>query len=598
MLFFSHCRGKASVRRFLCGLQYAVAVGVLVWAPCLIAAGATGRQDKAEKRDVAATTNKETAPAAQHSVLTLKRQVNLVLVPVVVWNRKGKAVGTLTRDDFRIFDNGKSQPLSSFSLETNPPTRERDASGGLAAGPAETAGAKRPTHFFAYLFDDIHFRPGNLMVVRQAAKKHIARDMGPDDRAAVYTTSGDVDQEFTGSRAKLDRAVDSVKPEFTEGRDKCPYMDYYLAEQIIDESASDLTPIWDAATNDAWNCRFHKAPYLQPEARRMALDAARREIEVGDSDARRSLLAIQQVVRRLASMPGSRTLILVSPGFQPGDDYLEQDVAIDLATKQNVVINALDGRGLYTGMRQTDNNGPSTLTAEQKEDPYERQALLLRSSVMANLTDGTGGKLFRDSNDLAGGFDEIGSPPEFVYMLGFEPQNLKESSRYHHLKVVVANKRHGWMVQARPGYFATKAVGAPAEQLTAELREALFSRNEVRTIPVTVKEKASKQGAGGRKLSVITHIDLSGVHFREKNHKNIDKLILVCGLFDINGNYLQGKRKDLSLHLTGDVLRQMVAGMNIETSFDVKPGAYLIRVVVRDSGDGLLSTVNGSDFIE
>ena len=38
--------------------------------------------------------------------------------------------------------------------------------------------------------------------------------------------------------------------------------------------------------------------------------------------------------------------------------------------------------------------------------------------------------------------------------------------------------------------------------------------------------------------------------------------------------------------------------MNVKTTFDVEPGAYLIRVVVRDSADGLLSTANGSGLIQ
>lgn len=329
----------------------------------------------------------------------------------------------------------------------------------------------------------------------------------------------------------------------------------------------------------------------------MALDAARQAVEAGDADTRKSLLAIQLIVRRLAAMPGSRTLVLVSPGFQTGDDYLEQDVAIDLATKQNIVINALDARGLYTGIREADNDGPSTLESTEAEEPFNRKARILQSGVMAELADGTGGKLFRDSNDLAGGFDQLATPPEYVYVLGFNPENLKKGGSYHRLKVAVA-RRHGWTVQARPGYYATTGTNAPEKLLSAELEQALFSHDEVHSMPVTLKEEYTSQGGPNRELYVITHIDLSGVHFHKVNQANVDDLILVCGLFDINGNYLQGKKKNLSLHFASDVLNRMTEGMNVKTTFDVKPGAYLIRVVVRDSGDGLLSTVNGSGFIQ
>ncbi|HUY82376.1 MAG TPA: VWA domain-containing protein [Acidobacteriaceae bacterium] len=538
----------------------------------------------------------KTAP--QQSVLTLKKQVNLVLVPVVVRDKKGKSIGSLTRDDFRIFDNGKPQPISSFNREANPVAGER-AQGGqvLANALLKTMEVSRPSHFFAYLFDDVHMQAGELMRVREAAKKHLASDMGRGDRAAVYTTSGNVELEFTGDLAQLDHALDRIKPKFNDSRQKCPYMNYYLAQQIMRENGSDLTPVWDAATDDTWYCLFHKAPNLQPRARQLALDAARQAVEVGDTDTRTSMLAIQQVVRRLAAMPGSRTLVLVSPGFQTGDDYLEQDVAIDLATKQDIVINALDARGLYTGIHEAEDYGPSTLQATQTEAPYNRQGRILQSGVMAELADGTGGKLFRDNNDLAGGFDQLGSPPEYVYVLGFSPAELKKAGSYHTLKVVVA-RRHGWTVQARPGYYATTGAQAPEKMLSTELEQVLFSHDEVKSIPVTLTEGYSKQGGGSRKLLVITHIDLSGVHFKKVNQANVDNLILVCGLFDINGNYLEGKKKNLSLHFASDVLNRITEGMNVKTTFDVKPGAYLIRVVVRDSGDGLVSAVNGSGFIE
>src|SRR5207244_10977845 len=46
-----------------------------------------------------------------------KARVNLVAVPVVVRDRQGKAIGTLTKDDFLLFDRGKPQYTARFSME-------------------------------------------------------------------------------------------------------------------------------------------------------------------------------------------------------------------------------------------------------------------------------------------------------------------------------------------------------------------------------------------------------------------------------------------------------------------------------------------------
>src|SRR5215831_10616843 len=46
---------------------------------------------------------------------TFQSKVNLVLVPVVVRDRRGHAIGNLTQSDFELLDNGKPQSVTTFS---------------------------------------------------------------------------------------------------------------------------------------------------------------------------------------------------------------------------------------------------------------------------------------------------------------------------------------------------------------------------------------------------------------------------------------------------------------------------------------------------
>jgi len=68
----------------------------------------------------------------------------------------------------------------------------------------------------------------------------------------------------------------------------------------------------------------------------------------GDNESEYVYRHLEDVIRRLASMPGQRVLVLVSPGFITSTLQLEASEIVDRATRANIVINTIDARGLYT----------------------------------------------------------------------------------------------------------------------------------------------------------------------------------------------------------------------------------------------------------
>lgn len=551
-------------------------------------------------------------------VLTLKKQVNLVLVPVVVRNKKGKPVGSLKQGDFRILDDGKPQTITTFRREVNHVAKR--TSPGPLLGKASVESLTHRLHFFGYLFDDVHLNAGNLMRARRAAEKSLAAHLGPQDRAAVFTTSGDVETNFIGDLATLNQAMNKIKPGTNAAASQCPYLNYYLAKQIVRESGTDAqfgqgaTPVWDAATLDAENCRFHAgynaatsspaagsaasgASIMRSEARHMALNSARTVKEIGDARTQRALDYVRWAVRRIAAMPGSRTLILVSPGFLTSSDHVQQDTIIDLATEQKVVLNALDARGLYTGMVGVD-RGSTTSDPQiaDMEAQYLRQGRFQQSGVLYELAYGTGGRFFTGTNNLTGGFTQLTTLPEYVYQLGFRPRNLHHPGRYHQLKVELVDN-HGFSVQARRGYTESPGPGSPGSQISSQMEQALFSPNQTRSFPIQLKIGYAAQAGAHRKLLIDTHVDLNAIHLQKVKDVTADSLTVVCGLFDINDNYLQGKETTIQLHLHQNLLQQISKGIYVDTTFDVPPGVYRIRVVVRDAATGLVSTADGSGVI-
>lgn len=567
----------------------------------MVAGGAQGQStdSAAAGSSSASGETKDQEISTSDEVPAFQSRVDLVVVPVVVRDKNGQAIGTLKREDFQVLDDGKAQPISTFSVETSGTDQPESGNPAISQELKNTVLGVAPSHFFAYLFDDVHLNVGDLMQVRAAAKKYLASADGAGQRMAVFTTSGDVSMDFTNDKTRLSQTIDRIYPRSgaTRAVTQCPYMNYHLAKTIVNESAGgSLTPGWDGATDDAWNCRYQRAQRLQAEARRVAFEAALEAEQQGDADVHTALMAIKGAIRRLEAMPGRRTLILVSPGFLTGDDHLDQNNAAALATGSNIIINALDARGLYTDSRGADRSGPGTAQAALAEDSINRQGLMLQGAVMAQLADDTGGQLFQ-GNDLLGGFNRLASPPRYVYSLAFRPQSLKHDGHYHHLKVVVAHKG-GWAVQARHGYYESRGAGEPGELVTEELQHAFFSLEEMHNLPITLKTQSVKPNNSSIELLVTTHMDAKTIRFQRVDNRNQDELTVVCGLFDLNGNYVQAKKQELALHLSDETLKQLTDGINVKTNFEVKPGAYIVRVVVRDSGWRKLSAVNGSVVVQ
>jgi hypothetical protein len=290
-------------------------------------------------------------------------------------------------------------------------------------------------------------------------------------------------------------------------------------------------------------------------------------------------------------------LILVSAGFFLADDLrFEETDIMDRAIRANVRISSLNARGLYTLIPGGDASTNTTVVSPRvlnAKAQYQGDSALAEEAIMEELADATGGRYFHNNNDLKAGFAQVAASPEFVYVLGFSPQNLKPDGAYHALKVKLTNAR-GLEVQARRGYYAPKHLPDPEEDAKREIQEALFSRDEVLDIPVELHMQFFKSSDIAAKIAVLAQVSVKNLRFRKANGRNNDNLTILSGVFDRNGNYIQGTQKTVEMRLQDATMEKVLnSGITVRTNFDVAPGSYVIRLVVRDSEGQTMAARNG-----
>jgi VWFA-related protein len=545
----------------------------------------------------------------------LESRVNLVPVRVVVRDSNGNAIANLHREDFQLFEDGKPQIVSNFTVETlaslsGAATTASETKPGGATPAAAAPGFLPPGRFVALLFDDPHLNLQDLMQARIAASSYVDKYLAPTDRVAVFTVSGQMQADFTDDRAKLHKTLSELLPRGVTAGDPsqaadCPTMDYYEAVEIQDHHDDS---VFDVATQDAVACLAAEqsvAPggqsaaqqaVLIQQAQTLAQATALRMEEMGDEQTGYALRRIKEVVDRMSILPGQRSIVLISPGFIYPNREQEFSELIDRAIRENVFVNTLDARGLYTpdlGDISQSTNDPDPVTAGYRTRLHvEGQASQV--VVLIDLASATGGLSFHDNNDLGAGLREIVSAPEAYYLLAFVPQNLKYDGHFHSVKVELAEKNK-YTIQARKGFYAPKHGETPEEVAARDIQDALFSQEEQHGLPVALQTQFYKTDASDAKLAVLAHVDLAHVRFDKAAGRNDNDLTVVAALFDRNGNFVTGTQKVIEMKLRDETLAKLSqTGVTVRTNFDVKPGDYVVRLVVRDSNAALLAAESGA----
>jgi VWFA-related protein len=513
---------------------------------------------------------------------TFKVQVDYVEVDVLVTDGRGNYVRDLKKEDFQVFEDGKPQAVTNFSLVDIPIERaERPLFAKQAVEP-DVRSNEQPFdgRIYVMLLDEAHTLPGNTNLVRRAAQKFIDEKLGANDLMAVVYARGVVGggegagQEFTNNKRLLGLAVQK----FTGSEPRSATLN--KLQDYINTSAQ----------------RRAGASLGPPQ------DMDRQEREF---NARAMLEELTAVADWFGSVRGRKKTILL---FSEGISYDIHDVFanggnnaasmitsrmqdfVRSATKANVSLYAIDPRGL---MALSDGNidlvsvgGGDANAAMLNERGLQAENTLARESLLT-FAEETGGFAVVNTNGFANAYDRIVQENSSYYVLAYYPPNPKRDGKFHKIEVRVT--RPGLSVRSRRGYAnPTGKVPTPVKSVVSEeLRDALASPLPLSGLGMKVFAAPFKGAAPN--ASVLLAVELRGRDIKAAANSEIELAVFAV---DAKGKMKASSRETLSLNLKPETkTRVEQTGLRFLSRLDVPAGQYQLRVAAHDLGGGALGSV-------
>jgi VWFA-related protein len=513
----------------------------------------------------------------------LRVQSNLVEVPVVVRDSHGDVVTGLQKSDFSVFDNGKPQIISSFSVETHTHLAAQPGNisqPGLAAPAGPSAAAPADIRYVAFYFDDTNMPLGDLVSSRDAAKKFVQENLDPADRVGIFTSSTTVSLNFTDNRRALADTLAQIRTHWKRLSSMCPKMRAYEAYVI--------NQFWNHQT-DELAVAAAECPFCGGDTHCLTT-AADQTLSLSDNFAQDTLGILSDVIRYLGRMPGRRMIMFASSGFMTIKLGPQQDKLIAAAIRNKVVINSLDAKGLVADGDFTD-GPPVTLTGRLAaiRDSLVATQRQVFNDPLISLAGGTGGKFFHNNNDMGRGIRELSALPEVSYVLGFSPENLKINGSQHGLKVKVAS-HPGVTIEARKEYFAPSPELTPTEKKFQKLNHEVLATDAPAEFPSQLKVEPAVLPSGLPVLRVSIHVDVSKMPFQKIAERKVERLIFITALFDSRDHFVTGVQGVMDLRLKDPTLATLSnTGVTAKLTLDAPAGQYRLRQVVQETASGHLN---------
>jgi VWFA-related protein len=547
------------------------------------------------------------------NVPVLKVRSDLVLVDVVV-TKNGVPVKGLSKDQFRVLENGKEQQLKVFEVH-----EQSTAPSNAPAAKAPELAPNNYSDFTPYppssavnvlLLDSLNTPSADQAYVRKQMLLYLKK-IPPGTRMAVFTLSSQLRliQGFTADASLLAKAINDkgdIKrstPEGTKSSDE-----ELLAIQHLEEAVA-LQPGGQAAAANAAQMGEVRADLKSHST---------------DDQEQMTLAALRQIGRYLSAIPGRKNLVWFSGSFplfiDRGPNTANRDYAKDvretdrLLAAARIAVYPVDARGLLwrEGAVADASVDPKAVFGFTPPAPGRASIMMMGAQKQAvheadlpdltiqQIAADTGGKAFVNTNGFQEAIQQALADGANYYTIGYMPQ-LKEDGSFRRIKV---NVNGGYQLAYRDGYYADNAQSA-ANSSASTMKEAIeFGAPplsdilfKVRVIPAgdpVAKGFTPAPGPAGADAKDLKPpltrylIDymVDAHHFTFQRtpdgvaHMRLEFAVLA---YDADGKVINLTEHAFGLDLRPALYAQIMSGGFPEhQEIDLPTGQVVLRIVVRD----------------
>lgn len=578
------------------------------------------------------------APPADNGIL-IRTESNLVLVDSVVTDKKGNYITDLKEKDFKVSEDGKDQPIKSFSYENDP-----------------ASGAQTRTHYLVLLFDNSSMNTGDQVQARQAASKFIDNNAGPNRLMSIINFGGEMKvlQNFTADAASLKAVVNGVQTPSVRSNGNSPAVkmeaDFAARDllQSLRAVSKNLAPIQGRKILVLFTAGFPLSRDQETEATATIAECNRDNVAIYPVDVRGlstagavaplaylwhsfpllpSFEPVEQpsVFRPVAlvpqlpfapqrgggasssSSPSSSAGRAPSPAPAPSNSATTSTTgrttpttpnstnpATNRTNNPNGVGSAACAAGAAQGGSLTNGGTASGIGMQPGMNPCAaNQALIPKlpptatsnQQIMYMLAEGTGGFVIANSNDLLGGLEKIGKEQNQYYILGYTPPETKEGA-CHTLKVKV--DRGGTEVRARTGYCSAKPMDVLSGTPVVKGLEAKLAEASPGKLTASMRAPYFYTAPNIARINLAMEIAPDGLKFEKRKGNVLHSEVNVLGIaYNPQGTVAARFSDTLRLDFTDkeEAEEAKTKPLHYENQFDIASGKYTLKVVYSEGSD-------------